>query len=116
MRRPPCWPEQKPCPNECAQALYQREVYNRHHLPSPWDGWRFAGRVLVSPDGDRIAPERLRGMLWRESLRSRRDTLERGSAQVKKRVCRVETLSRLGHRRGLDTDAGDHPAHEERYP
>lgn len=85
MKRPPCWPEGKPCPNSCAQALYDRKVYNRHHLPSPWDGWRFAGRVLVSPEGDRIAPERLRGILWREASEKRRS----GPASVKKRVCEV---------------------------
>ncbi len=71
MERPPCWPDGQPCPNACAGALYERLVYNRHHLPDPWHGWRFAGRVLVSPDGDRIAAGRLRGLLWRESLEKR---------------------------------------------
>lgn len=31
-----------------------------------------AGRVLVSPDGDRIAPERLRGLMFREAMERRR--------------------------------------------
>ena len=76
MNRPPCWPDDQPCPNPCAGSHYERTVYNRLHLYGPWAGWRFAGQVLVSPDGDRITPERLRGILWRETsearLRSRR--------------------------------------------
>lgn len=73
MTRPPCWPEGKPCPNWCADERYQRTVYNRHHLPAPWDGWRFAGRDLVTPGGDRISPERLKGMAWRIQAEARRD-------------------------------------------
>ena len=38
-----------------------------------WLGWKLRGRVLVSPDQDRITPERLRGLLFCESLRLRRD-------------------------------------------
>lgn len=37
-----------------------------------WNGWRFAGRFLVSPDGDRMTPERLRGLCWRDQLELRR--------------------------------------------
>ncbi len=37
-----------------------------------WNGWRFAGRFLVSPDGDRMTPERLRGLCWRDYLELRR--------------------------------------------
>lgn len=85
MNRPPCWPEGQPCPNSCAAALYERTVYNHQHLGGPWTGWRMAGRVLVSPDGDRITPERLRGILWREGLEKRR----RGSAHAEKRVSRM---------------------------
>lgn len=69
--RPPCWPEGQPCPNGCAHALYDRLIYNHHDLPPPWGGWRFRGAVLVSPDGDRIRAERLRGILWRESQEKR---------------------------------------------
>ncbi len=47
-----------------------------------WLGWKLRGRVLVSPDHDRITPERLRGLLFCESLRLRRDkaraVLQRG--------------------------------------
>lgn len=36
-----------------------------------WIGWRLRGRFLISPDGDRITPERLRGILFREDLAKR---------------------------------------------
>lgn len=72
MTRPPCWPDGQPCPNSCAQALYERDVYGKQYLTAQWQGWRLAGRVLVSPDGDRISPERLRGILFAESMRTRR--------------------------------------------
>lgn len=70
--RPPCWPEGSRCPNNCAKQLHERIVYNRTPLHADWSGWRMAGRVLVSPDGERISPERLRGILWRESMERRR--------------------------------------------
>ncbi|MFC7300202.1 DUF3653 domain-containing protein [Cognatiluteimonas weifangensis] len=70
MDRPPCWPDdQTQRPNACAHAQYARVIHNITPLYGPWAGWRMAGRVLVSPDGDRISPERLRGLLWRENLR-----------------------------------------------
>ena len=69
--RPPCWPDGQSCPNTCARAQHDRIAHNRHELHGPWSGWRFAGRELVSPDGDRINPGRLRGLLFTESLRRR---------------------------------------------
>ena len=71
--RPPCWPDGQPCPNDCAAQLYERIVHNHTPLTGPWAGWRLAGRDLVSPAGDRIAPERLRGLLWRQQTEARRD-------------------------------------------
>ncbi|TWT23617.1 hypothetical protein FQY83_03030 [Luteimonas marina] len=70
---PPCWPKGQACPNECAASLYEREIYNRAPMHGPWAGWRMAGRELVSPDGDRITPERLRGLVWRLRAEARRD-------------------------------------------
>lgn len=62
---PPCSP--RGIANSCASALYEWRVNGRGPLGGDhWRGWRLAGRVLVSPDGDRISPERLRGLLWRE--------------------------------------------------
>jgi hypothetical protein len=83
MNRPPCWPDGKPCPNACAGALLERVVYNKTPLFGPWVGWRMVGRELVSPDGDRINPERLRGMLFVESNRLRLQQLrQRATARV----------------------------------
>ena len=53
MDRPPCWPEGQSCPNHCAYQLAERTVYNLTPLYGQWAGWLMAGRVLVSPDGDR---------------------------------------------------------------
>lgn len=36
-----------------------------------WLHWRLRGNFLISPDGDRITPERLRGILFREDLTKR---------------------------------------------
>ena len=69
--RPPCWPDGRPCPNACARTQHERLVHNRHELHGPWTAWRFAGCELVSPDGDRINAERLRGILFTEALRRR---------------------------------------------
>lgn len=65
MERPPCWPEGRPCPNPCAAANYQRQVYNHTPLHGPWTGWRMAGQRLVSPHRDWIAPHTLDRLMWR---------------------------------------------------
>jgi hypothetical protein len=86
MDRPPCWRDgQKP--NACALAHYDRTVHNLTPLTGPWAGWRMAGRVLVSPDGDRIAPERLRGLMFREAMEARRR-----KAGLQEGGCRVVAL------------------------
>jgi len=41
-------------------------VYAKEILHGPWAGWRLAGNVLISPDGLRITPEGLRGVMVRE--------------------------------------------------
>lgn len=51
------------CNRESSDAHYDRIVHNVTPLYGPWAGWRMAGRVLISPDRDRISPERLRGLL-----------------------------------------------------
>ncbi len=73
-----CWH----CKSEHDRAHHDRVVYNRTALYGPWYGWRMAGRVLVSPEGDRIAPERLRGLLWSERLRIRKSGQQDGVAAV----------------------------------
>lgn len=69
--RPPCWPEGQ-SPNDCACALYERTVHNRTPLHGEWSGWELRGRDLVAPDGQRITPGRLRGLMWRDALELRR--------------------------------------------
>ena len=58
-------------PNACAAAHYRRIVENHVNLSGPWEGWRLAGRDLVSPDRKRISPERLRGLLFRQDSEAR---------------------------------------------
>lgn len=40
-------------------------------LSADWAGWRLRGRWLISPDGQRINPLRLRGILFREDGENR---------------------------------------------
>lgn len=44
------------------------------HGNHTWAGWRWtdSGRYLVSPDGDRMTAERLRGLVWRDAMELRR--------------------------------------------
>lgn len=107
MDRPPCWPKGQECPNSCAQAHYDRTVYNQTPLHGPWTGWRMAGRDLVTPDGVRLSPERLRGLAWRQEAEKRLA----GSLQRKKRVRQgVVTVVRVDlqdwHRERFGTVAG----------
>lgn len=69
--RPPCWPEKKPCPNACAAQVLDHVTRNHVRLYGPWSGWRLAGRDLVSPDGLRLPPERVRGLAWRAEQEAR---------------------------------------------
>jgi len=57
--------------NNCARSLYTWRVNAQGEMPGDWAGWRLAGRFLVSPDGDRISPGRLRGLLFQEYCRER---------------------------------------------
>lgn len=66
--RPPCWPAGCPCPNPCAAALHDRVIYAKTPLHGPWEGWRLAGRVLVSPRRDRVTVDDLGGLLTRRAL------------------------------------------------
>jgi hypothetical protein len=59
------------CKQESTQQHYDRIVYGKTVLYGHWVGWRIAGRDIISPDGDRICPERLRGLLFTERNRSR---------------------------------------------
>lgn len=69
--------DRRPChghnckPNACAAAHYRRIIDNHVRLTGPWAGWRLAGRDLVSPAGERINPERLRGLIFRQAAEER---------------------------------------------
>lgn len=47
-------------------------THGSHH--HDWSGWYWtdSGRYLKSPDGERISPHRLRGLLWRDAMELRR--------------------------------------------
>lgn len=64
-------------PNACALAVHNLRTYGKADLGGPWAGWRLAGRDLVTPDGLRIPPERVRGLAWRQDSEAR---LERARA------------------------------------
>lgn len=66
---PRCWH----CKAESSGEHYDRVVYGKGPLFGPWEGWRLAGRYLVGPAGNRITPERLRGILWAEQHRIRKE-------------------------------------------
>lgn len=85
MSRPPCWPDGQACPNHCAKAHFDRTVHNITPLDGPWAGWRLAGKDLVAPDGTRVSPTRMRGILFRLEAEER---LERARARKAKPVRR----------------------------
>lgn len=66
------------CHAEHPEGHYERVVQNKTTLHGPWSGWRMAGRFLVAPDRERITPERLRGLLWRETLKPKRSVCSGG--------------------------------------
>ena len=66
------------CKAEHPESHYDRVVHNKCDLHGPWDGWRMAGKDLVSPQGDRINAHRLAGFLWVERAKSR--LYQRGSS------------------------------------
>lgn len=41
------------------------------YLSGRFAGWRIAGNYLVSPHGDRMTPERLNGLVWRDQMELR---------------------------------------------
>lgn len=69
--RPPCWEPGKACPNQCAAQVLDQVTRNHVRLHGQWAGWRLAGRDLVSPEGVRVSPERLKGLMWRQEQEAR---------------------------------------------
>lgn len=107
MTKPPCWPEGQGCPNDCAAQHYERTIHNKTPLHGPWSGWRMAGRDLVTPDGVRLSPERLRGLAWQQEAETRRDAARTKREQ---RFGRMVTVVRIDqhdwHRERFGTVAG----------
>lgn len=62
---PPCVKMGEPM-NWCAKRQMAERILGHFALVNEWAGWRFAGRELVSPDGLRICPERLRCLMFDE--------------------------------------------------
>lgn len=56
-------------------------------VPEPWAGWHFSasGRHFVSPDRQKITPERITGLLWRDAMELRRAGLK-SRREAEKRV------------------------------
>lgn len=52
--------------NDCAKRTYHEKVLGHVDLAADWAGWKLRGKWLISPDGQRINPLRLRGILFRE--------------------------------------------------
>ena len=84
----PCWPIGQACPNACARRTIEHLVHNHVDLVGPWTGWHLAGKDLVSPDGERISPERMKGLLWRIQAETR-VAKARNRRQAQKQVSRM---------------------------
>ncbi|QND81970.1 hypothetical protein H4W19_03790 [Pseudoxanthomonas mexicana] len=52
-------------------------------LRADWLGWKQRGRYLVAPDGQRISPERMRGIMWRLDAEARPDAARVRNAKRK---------------------------------
>ncbi|MFT3668357.1 MAG: hypothetical protein QM795_07195 [Pseudoxanthomonas sp.] len=72
--------------NPCAPQIVEIQT----NVPGAWAGWSFSanGKHLVSPDRDRITPERLAGILWRDSMELRRAGL-RSRREAEKNIRHV---------------------------
>jgi hypothetical protein len=51
--------------------MFDAKVHGRIDLNGHWQGYRLRNRELISPGGERITPERLEGLLWRDAMELR---------------------------------------------
>lgn len=65
FKPPPCIQPREPL-NHCAKMVYSEKVLGHLELTGEWAGWKLRGKWLISPDGQKINPLRLRGILFRE--------------------------------------------------
>jgi hypothetical protein len=61
-----------PTQEEAFKFMFNALVYQHMDMAGLWEGWKFRGKHFISPDGDRITPQRLRGLLWRDVMELRR--------------------------------------------
>ena len=72
-----------PTPQEAMDWLHDLMARNHTPLYGRWNGWRMAGRELVSPDGTRFTPERLRGLAWQQETSTRLNSSRALNAEKK---------------------------------
>lgn len=68
--------------NTCARTLYAERVLGHIDLPGEWAGWKLRGRWLLSPDGDKINPQALRGLLFRDASEKRLQRAQQANANA----------------------------------
>lgn len=79
-----------PTPGEAMQYMVDAQLNGRIDLVGKWNGWRLRDRDLVSPSGQRISPQRLEGLLWRDAMELRlAGFASRRQAEAAKQVVRV---------------------------
>lgn len=75
--------------------------------PETWHGWRFAHDRLICPEGRRISPERLQGLLWRQEAEARRDAARARKKRGQQEVVTVLRIRQADwHRERFGTVAG----------
>lgn len=75
--------------NPCARARYAEQVLGELDLFDAWKGWKFRGNYLVSPDGLKVNPQRLRGILFREQIKK---PVNRGGAEAPRESSKIVEL------------------------
>ena len=80
------------CDAESPAEHYDRVVHNRCALHGPWRGWRLAGRDLVSPEGTRLTPKRLEGLVFRLEAEERLQRARERNASRKATAVRRELV------------------------
>lgn len=79
-----------PTPAEAMQFMADAKLNGRIDLSGKWSGWKLRDRDLVSPDGQRISPQRLEGLLWRDAMELRlAGFANRRQAEKERQVVRV---------------------------
>lgn len=62
----------KPTTEEAMNLMFDLHVNGNVDLVGPFEGFRFRGKDLVSPDGQRLSRRRLEGLMWRDKMELRR--------------------------------------------